>query len=61
MLTRAAVELGRLEVRGQALNVLNAEVDSSGYPDGMSRFLFPIAGRTVRATLVIDWSGRARS
>jgi iron complex outermembrane receptor protein len=52
---RASVQLGRLEVRGQALNVFGADAYASGYTDGTSRFLFPIAERAALVTLVIDW------
>lgn len=52
---RAAVRLGRFEVRGQMLNAFDANAYASGYTDGTSRYLFPVAARTFLATVVIGW------
>ena len=52
---RAAVRLGRFEVRGQMLNAFDADAYASGYTDGTSRYLFPVAARTFLATVVIKW------
>jgi hypothetical protein len=52
---RVAVRFGRFEVRGQMLNAFDANAYASGYTDGTSRYLFPVAERTFLATVVVAW------
>lgn len=52
---RAAVRLGQVELRGEALNVLDADAYASGYTDGTTRYLFPVAERTFLVTAVVRW------
>jgi len=52
---RASVRAGHFEVRGQLLNVFGANTFASGYSDGTSRYLFPVAGRSVLMTVVMGW------
>ena len=52
---KGSVELGRFEIRAQALNLFDANAYASGYTDGTTRYLFPIATRTILTTLVIRW------
>jgi len=52
---RAAVRFGRFEVRGQLLNAFDADAYASGYTDGTSRYLFPVAERSFMMTVVINW------
>ncbi|MBX7120120.1 MAG: TonB-dependent receptor [Gemmatimonadaceae bacterium] len=46
--------LGNL-IRVQVQNLLDARGYASGYTDGTTRYLFPVAGRTILATLVISF------
>jgi outer membrane receptor protein involved in Fe transport len=50
---RASVRAGHVEVRGQVLNVFDANAYASGYTDGTSRYLFPVSGRSVLMTVVV--------
>lgn len=43
----------RFRIRGEAINLLAARAFGSGYTDGATRFLFPLAGRMFLATLEI--------
>jgi iron complex outermembrane receptor protein len=52
---RAGVRLGRFEVRGQLLNAFDADAYASGYTDGTSRYLFPVAERSFVMTVVVNW------
>jgi outer membrane receptor protein involved in Fe transport len=52
---RASVKVGRVELRAQALNLFDANAYASGYTDGTTRYLFPVAERTLLTTLVIHW------
>ena len=52
---RASVEVGHVEIRGQALNLFDANAYASGYTDGTTRYLFPVAERTLLTTLVLHW------
>jgi iron complex outermembrane receptor protein len=52
---RASAVLGHFEVRGQILNLFEANAFASGYTDGTTRYLFPVAERTILTTLVIRW------
>lgn len=52
---RAAVRLGRFEVRGQAVNLFDANAYASGYTDGSTRYFFPVAERTFLLTVVVGW------
>jgi iron complex outermembrane receptor protein len=50
---RAAVRLGRFELRAQLLNAFDADAYASGYTDGTTRYLFPVAERTFLGTVVV--------
>jgi outer membrane receptor protein involved in Fe transport len=52
---RAGVKFGRFEVRGQLLNAFDADAYASGYTDGTSRYLFPVAERSLVMTVVVGW------
>ena len=49
----ASVTVGRYAIRAQALNLFNGRAYASGYTDGVTRYYFPIASRTVIASLVL--------
>ncbi|MBL8996722.1 MAG: TonB-dependent receptor [Gemmatimonadetes bacterium] len=49
----AALPVGRHALRVQLQNVTDARAYTSGYTDGSTRYLFPLAGRTVLATVVL--------
>jgi iron complex outermembrane receptor protein len=52
---RASVALGHFEIRAQALNLFDANAYASGYTDGTTRYLFPVASRTILTTVVVRW------
>jgi iron complex outermembrane receptor protein len=52
---RASARFERFEVRGQLFNAFDADAYASGYTDGTSRYLFPVAERTFLATVVVKW------
>ena len=45
-----AVGWSKFEIRGQVQNLLNADAYANGYTDGTTRYLFPVATRTVLIT-----------
>ncbi len=49
----ASVGLGAHALRVQVLNLFDAEAMASGYTDGTERYFFPVAERTVMATLAV--------
>lgn len=49
----ASLPVGKVVLRLQAQNLLSATAYASGYTDGSTRYLFPVAARTVLATLVV--------
>ena len=51
----ASIPVGRVVLRLQAQNILDATAYASGYTDGSTRYLFPVATRTVLATLVLTF------
>lgn len=51
----ASVPLGKVTLRLQAQNLLDATAYASGYTDGTVRYLFPVATRTLLATLVLTF------
>jgi iron complex outermembrane receptor protein len=51
----ASLRLGRHAVRLQAQNLLDAVAYSSGYTDGASRYFFPVATRTLLATMSLTF------
>jgi iron complex outermembrane receptor protein len=50
-----ALRLGRHSVRLQAQNLIDAVAYTSGYTDGTTRYLFPVASRTLLATLSLTF------
>ena len=48
-----SVTVGRYAIRVQAQNLFNGRAYASGYTDGVTRYYFPIASRTVIASLVL--------
>lgn len=51
----ASLPVGRVTLRLQAQNLLDATAYASGYTDGTTRYLFPVATRTVLATVVLTF------
>lgn len=49
----AAVTLGRHALRLQVQNLFSAEGFASGYTDGTERYFFPVAPRTLMATVAV--------
>jgi iron complex outermembrane receptor protein len=49
----AAYSLGVATLRVQVQNITDATAYASGYTDGSARYFFPVAGRTLMATMVI--------
>ncbi len=49
----ASLTVGRYAVRVQGQNLLNGRAYASGYTDGVERYFFPVARRTVIASLVL--------
>ena len=50
-----SVPFGRVVLRLQLQNLLDATAYASGYADGLTRYLFPVAARTILATLVVTF------
>ncbi|MCE9601098.1 MAG: TonB-dependent receptor [Gemmatimonadetes bacterium] len=50
-----SVPIGRVVLRLQLQNLLDAKAYASGYTDGSTRYLFPVATRTALATLVLTF------
>lgn len=51
----ASVPVGRVTLRLQAQNLFDATAYASGYTDGTTRYLFPVATRTLLATVVLTF------
>ncbi|MEX2181920.1 MAG: TonB-dependent receptor [Gemmatimonadaceae bacterium] len=51
----AAYRFGRTSVRVQVQNLLDATAYASGYTDGTTRYFFPVAARTLMATVVLTF------
>ena len=51
----AAVPVGRVVLRLQVQNLFDATAYASGYTDGTVRYFFPVATRTVLATVVLSF------
>lgn len=49
----ASLALGRHAIRLQVQNLLDAEAMASGYTDGTERYFFPVAERTLMATVAL--------
>jgi outer membrane receptor protein involved in Fe transport len=49
----AAYRLGRTTLRVQVQNLFDATAYASGYTDGTERYFFPVATRTVMATMAL--------
>lgn len=49
----AALTLGRQVVRLQVQNLFDASAMASGYTDGVEKFFFPVAARTLMATVAL--------
>ncbi|HSR16023.1 MAG TPA: TonB-dependent receptor, partial [Gemmatimonadales bacterium] len=52
---QAAIRVGRVDLRVQADNLFSADAYASGYTDGTTRYLFPVASRTILTTLAVRW------
>ena len=50
---QVSVRLRRVGLRARLLNLLGADAFSSGYTDGTTRYLFPVAGRSLFLTATI--------
>jgi iron complex outermembrane receptor protein len=51
----AALTLGRQVIRLQVQNLFDGEAMASGYTDGSARYFFPVAARTLMATVVLQF------
>ena len=51
----ASLPVARVVLRMQVQNLLDATAYTSGYTDGSTRYLFPVATRTVLATVVLTF------
>ena len=51
----ASIPVGGMVLRIQAQNLLDATAYASGYTDGSTRYLLPVATRTLLATLVLSF------
>jgi iron complex outermembrane receptor protein len=51
----ASWRAGRLAVRAQVQNIFDAVAYASGYTDGVERYLFPVAARSVLATVALTF------
>jgi iron complex outermembrane receptor protein len=51
----AAIRLRRHEVRLHAQNLFDASAYTNGYTDGVTRYLFPVASRTLLATVSLSF------
>ena len=51
----ASVPVGKVVLRLHAQNLFDATAYASGYTDGSTRYLFPVATRTLLATLVLTF------
>jgi hypothetical protein len=51
----AAVTIGRHAVRVQVQNLFDGTAFASGYTDGTVRYFFPVAARTVMATVAFTF------
>jgi iron complex outermembrane receptor protein len=51
----ASFAMGRSTLRLQVQNLFDSVAYASGYTDGMERYFFPVAARTVLATVVVGF------
>ncbi len=54
----AGIRMARYDLKLQVANLFDANAYSSGYTDGTTRYLFPIAGPTVLVTATVRWEKR---
>ncbi len=51
----ASYRVGRTTLRAQVQNLFDATAYASGYTDGTTRYFFPVAARTLMATVVLTF------